>query len=471
MKYRALAGALACLAFLAASGAGAQGLRPSGGSKGVPARGLAPAPAPAPASAPPAAAAGAADAIRPADHIVAVVNSEPVTNHEVRVRLQRIEAQLARQGGALPPPAALAREVLERTILEKAQLQAARELGIKVDALAVAQAEQSVARQNGVTQAELYQRLQADGISPARFREELHNQLTLQRLREREVDGRVRVSELDIDQYLRDQRAPSGGAASAMELAQVLVPVPEGASAAEVAVLQERAQVLADKARAGADFAALARAESAAPESAQGASMGLRSADRYPELFVQAVQPLGVGAIAGPLRSGAGFHVLKVLAKSDGADSAMAVQSHARHILLVPGPTLSETAAAQRLSDYRQRILAGQADFAELAREFSQDASAKQGGDLGWATPGRYVPEFEAVLDTLQPGQISEPLVSRFGVHLIELLERRQVRLSQREQRDAVRDAVREKKVEEAYATWLQELRSRAYVEYRDAPQ
>ena len=471
MKYPALALALACLASLASQGAAAQGLRPAAAGKAPTARGLPP-PSAAPSALSAAMPAGdGASGIRQADYIVAVVNSEPVTNHEVSVRVARIEAQMAQQGGAAPPREALVREVLERTILEKAQLQAAREMGIKVDALAVTQAEQAVAQQNGITHAAMLQRLAADGISPERFREELRNQLTLQRLREREVDARVRVSELDIDQYLQDQPAAAAGAHVGIELAQVLVPVPEGTSPTELVALQARAQSVADKARAGDNFAVLARDYSAAPESADGGSLGMRSADRYPELFMQATQALPVGAIAGPLRSGAGFHVLKVLAKSQGGAAAMVLQNHARHILLVPGPQLSETAAAQRLADYRRRILAGQADFAELAREVSKDGSAKQGGDLGWATPGRYVPEFEAALEALQPGEISEPLVSRFGVHLIQLLERRQVQLSQREQRDMVRDAVREKKIEEAYATWVQELRARAYVEYRDVPQ
>ena len=509
MKYRALALAMTCvasLAFSAADAAAAAATGPTGaGKKATAARTAKPAssnksakpakpakkstavPAAAAAAAATGAAAGAAatsaapapaaTGIRQADYIVAVVNSEPVTNHEVTVRVERIADQMARQGAAVPPRAALVREVLERTILEKAQLQAAKEVGIKVDALAVKQSEQAVARQNGITIDALLQRLQADGISPERFREELRNQLTLQRLREREVDARVRVSELDIDQYLQEQQgagaAPAAAAAAnvGIELGQVLVPVPENSSPAEVAALQARAQSVADKARAGGDFAVLARDYSAAPESAQGGSLGLRSADRYPELFTEATLALPVGGVAGPLRSGAGFHVLKVLNKSEGGPTTMAVQNHARHILLVPSAKLTETAAAQRLADYRQRILAGTADFAELAREISKDGSAQQGGDLGWATPGRYVPEFEAALAQLQPGEIGEPLVSRFGVHLIQLLERRQVELSQREQRDAVRDTVREKKIDEAYETWLQELRARAYVEYRDAPQ
>ena len=497
MKYRALALALTCLASFASqdaaaqTGAGKKAAKTAKSTQSTQSTKAAPS-APSAnlnkkaAAAAAAAAAGvsaqsntatapaASDGIRQADYIVAVVNSEPVTNHEVTVRVERIAAQIQRQGAALPPRAVLVREVLERTILEKAQLQAAQELGITVDALALEQSEQTVARQNGISMAELHQRLQADGISPERFREELRTQLTLQRLREREVDSRTRVTELEIDQYLQTQQTPDSPASAAnigLELGHVLVPVPENASPAEAAALQARAQSVADQARAGGDFAALAREHSASPESAQGGSLGLRSADRYPALFTEATLALPVGGVAGPLRSGAGFHILKVLNKAQADSSAMVVQNHARHILLTPSAKLTETAAAQRLADYRQRILAGQADFAELAREFSQDGSAKQGGDLGWATPGRYVPEFEAVLAQLQPGDISEPLVSRFGVHLVQLLERRQVQLSQREQRDMVRDTVREKKIEDAYEAWLKELRSRAYVEYRDAPQ
>ncbi|MGP1629815.1 MAG: peptidylprolyl isomerase, partial [Giesbergeria sp.] len=174
---------------------------------------------------------------------------------------------------------------------------------------------------------------------------------------------------------------------------------------------------------------------------------------------------------AGPVRSGAGFHVLKVLEKTQANAAAAVVQNHARHILLRTGPQLSEAAAAAQLADYRKRITAGLASFESLAREHSKDGSAQQGGDLGWSTPGRYVPEFEEVLDTLKPGEISQPVVSRFGVHLIELIERREVQLSPREQREAARQVLRQKKMEETYATWAREQRARAYVEYRDVPQ
>ena len=477
MNHRVLALGLACLTTFVSAGASAQGLRAPGAAKpGVARAPAASAKAPArtataAAATAAAATAASAPATRQADYIVAVVNADPVTNNEVQARLARATEQLAAQGNP-PPRELLLREVLERLILEKIQLQQATEGGIRVDDYAITQAELAVARQNSVSVAEMHQRLNADGITPAQFREDLRRQLTLQRLREREVEARVRVSEQDVDIYLRQAQSGTGDvAALELNLGHVLVAVPENADAATVAERQARAQAVAEQARAGQDFAALAREFSDAPERASGGLLGMRPAERYPELFVAATAALPVGAVAGPLRSGAGFHVLKVVEKDSISTAALVTQSHARHILLLPNAQLTEAAAVARPADYRRRILAGQADFAALAREHSKDGSAKQGGDLGWSTPGRYVPEFEAAMDALQPGDISEPLVSRFGVHLIQLMERRQVRPSAREQRDMARDAVRAKKLDEAYTQWGQELRARAYVEYREPPQ
>lgn len=466
MNHRVIALGLVCLASFVTQGAAAQGLRPSGGAGAGLSRGPAAAPSytlPAP---------GTGSALRSADFIVAVVNSEPVTNNEVRARAVRVEQQMAQQGSPLPPRDLLAREVLERLIVEKIQLQLAREGGIRVDDYAVGQAEESVAKQNRVSVDEMHRRLAADGISKERFREELRNQLLLLRLRERDVQSRVRVSDLDVDQYLREQQAGADASKLEINLGHILVVVPENATPQQVEERRVRAQQAADKVRAGEDFAAVAREFSDAAEAkTSGGLLGLRPADRYPELFVSATAQLPLGGIAGPVRSPAGFHVLKLVDKTSAGVPAVAIQSHARHILLRTGPQLTESAAAARLADYRRRVLAGQADFAELAREHSQDGSAKQGGDLGWSNPGRYVPEFEQAMNALKPGDVSEPLVSRFGVHLIQLLERRETKLTQREQRDMARDTVREKKVEEAFANWMQELRGRAYVEYREAPQ
>lgn len=454
MHPRVFAFGLACLAGALAVPAAAQGVRIPGAQQ---APTLAPAPARSTTAEP-----------RAADFIVAVVNSEPITRNELAARVARISRQLAAQNRPLPAGDALARDVLEALIVEKVQLQAAREAGISVADLAVEQAEASVARQNDLSKEAMYRQLRADGISPEQFRKELRAQLLLQRLRERE--GRAgKVSEFEVDQYLRDQQPQNGAAALELNLGHILIAVPEDASAAVLSEREQRARTIAERARQGADFAALAKEFSDAPEASQGGQMGLRPAERYPELFVNATGALAVGGVAGPLRSGAGFHVLKLLEKSRGdAAAATVIQSHARHILLRTGAQLSEAAAAAQLAEYRQRIAAGLASFESLAREHSQDGSAAQGGDLGWSTPGRYVPEFEAALEALQPGEISPPVVSRFGVHLIQLLERRQVKLTPREQREVAREALRQKKADEAYANWVRELRGRAYVEYRD---
>ena len=288
-------------------------------------------------------------------------------------------------------------------------------------------------------------------------------------MRERELEPRVRVTELDIDQYLREAQSNSDPATRQINLAQILVAVPDDANDVQVATLQARAEALLARVRAGEDFNNLARTASDAPDRSNGGQLGLRTADRYPSLFVDATRALAVGEVSALVRSGAGFHLLKVMERQDANLPPTAVtQTRSRHILLRPSAQLSEAAARDRLLAYRAQIQAGQADFAALARQHSQDGSAAQGGDLGWASPGMFVPEFEQFMNRLAPGQVGEPLVSRFGVHLIEVLERRRVETSQREQREAVRGLLREKKLDEAYLLWAQDQRSRAYVELRE---
>ncbi len=445
---------LLCLACMAALSAQAQGLRPPANLSlgSVAARAMQSGP-------------------QQADYIVAVVNAEPITRSELQQRVQRARAQLSQQGVTLPPQEELARQVLERLISEKAQLQMATENGVRVEEDAIDQAEQNVAHQNQIDVAELRRRVQADGMTLARFRAELRDQIALTRLREREVDGRVKVSEQEIDQYLQDQRNNIDLATLELDLGQVLVAVPENATPEQTQVLQARAQRVLERARAGEDFSALVKEYSDGMERASGKSMGLRSADRYPTLFVQAVLRLDKGAVTGLLRSPAGFHILKVMDKrSPGLPPTTATQNHARHILLRTGPQLTQVAALERLAGVKKRIQSGQADFAAMAKEMSQDGSAKDGGDLGWAAPGQFVPEFEEVMMRLEPGQISDPTVSRFGVHLIQLTERREAPLSVREQRELVRNFVRERKLEEAYLTWTQDVRGKAYVEFREPP-
>ena len=406
---------------------------------------------------------------RQADFVVALVNSEPITNSELQTEVKRALQQLSQQRRPLPDKNELTRQVLERLIGDRIQLQLANQSGIRIDDAAVDLAELNIARQNQLGVAELRRQLLADGVSASQFRAQLREQLTLTRLRERELDPRVRVTELDIDQYLREAQSNSDPATRQISLAQILVAVPDGASDAQVATLQARAEALLSRVRAGEDFNNLARAASDAPDRSNGGQLGLRTADRYPTLFVDATRALAVGEVSALVRSGAGFHLLKVMERQDANLPPTAVtQTRSRHILLRPSAQLSEAAARDRLLAYRAQIQAGQADFAALARQHSQDGSAAQGGDLGWTSPGMFVPEFEQFMNRLAPGQVGEPLVSRFGVHLIEVLERRRVETSQREQREAVRGLLREKKLDEAYLLWAQDQRSRAYVELRE---
>jgi peptidyl-prolyl cis-trans isomerase SurA len=402
-----------------------------------------------------------------ADFIVAVVNSTPITNVELQLRLLRVQQQLSRQGN-VPPRSQLLREVLERLILERAQLQLARELGVTPDDAAVEQAVDNVALQNQVSLEELKRRLSADGVDYARFRADVRDELTLVRLREREVDSRVKVSEQEIDQFFRDRLAQAGAEPERIQLAQILVAVPESATADQVRALQAKAQRVLDRVRAGEPFAGVAAEVSDAADRAAGGDLGLRPVDRLPSLFVDAVRDLKDGALAGPLRSGAGFHVLQLVKRSRDAAALTVIQTRARHILFKSGPKFNEAQATAKLLDFKRLIVAGQADFAALARDNSEDGSAKDGGDLGWTSTGMFVPEFEQVMNQLAPGQIADPLVSRFGVHLLQVMARREAPLSEREQRELARNLVREKKIEEAFILWQQEVRGRAYVEFRN---
>lgn len=402
-----------------------------------------------------------------ADFIVAVVNSTPITNIELQLRLLRVQQQLSRQGN-VPPGSQLVREVLERLILERAQLQLARELGVTPDDAAVDQAVDTVARQNQVSLEELKRRLSADGVEYVRFRADVRDELTLVRLREREVDSRVKVSEQDIDQFFRDRQAQAVAEPERIQLTQILVAVPESATADQVRALQAKAQRALERVRAGEAFASVAAEVSDAPDRAAGGDLGLRPVERLPSLFVDAVRDLKEGALAGPLRSGAGFHVLQLVKKSRDAAALTVIQTRARHILFKAGPQFNEAVATTKLLEFKRLIVAGQSDFAALARDNSQDGSAKEGGDLGWASAGMFVPEFEQVMNQLAPGQIADPLVSRFGVHLIQVMARREAPLSEREQRELARNLVREKKIDEAFILWQQEVRGRAYVELRN---
>lgn len=430
-------------------------------------------PAPAAAAATrPAASPSAARQVE-ADYIVAIVNTEPVTNSEVRVRMARAEKQLAERNMRPVPEGELRREMLERLISERAQLQYARESGLKVDEASLTQAELTIARQNQLTSVEqLHQRVQQEGLNLKDFREDVRNQVLLARLREREIEPKLKITDPDVDAFIRERTGAKPGDQE-INLAMILVSVPEGASVEERARLDARAQEVGRRARGGEDFTKLAQEFSDANNRGQdGGVLGLRPSDRYPELFVQSTRRLKVGDVSAPVKSDAGWHILKLLERKQGGElpDVKIPQTQASHILLRVGPSQSERVAVDRLADFKRRIQSGQSTFEALAREYSQDASAKEGGDLGWASPGQFVPEFEQVLNNLDIGQISDPVVSRFGVHLIKVDGRREQSLTPAEQRQLARNMLRERKAQEAFETWASEVRTRAYVEYREPP-
>lgn len=412
-----------------------------------------------------------AQTARAADYIVAVVNSEPITHSELSAEIQRVTRTLEQQKQAQPPAAELRQRVLERLVNERAQLQLAAEIGIRTDAATVDLAEQAVARQGGIGVPELHKRLAQDGTTVDAFRARLRDQQTLERLYEREVGNRNRVSESELDQYLAEQLANSKDPmAQDINLAQLLVAVPEKATAEQAAGLFKQAQKLLERIRQGESFEALVQQLSASDRS-NGGQLGLRRGDRYPALFVQATQDVPVGGVSEVVRSGAGFHLLKVVERRAPEKlTRFVVQTHARHILLRTGPKLAQTTAIERLAAAKKRIQSGATTFAAVAREMSQDGSAEQGGDLGWSNPGMFVPEFEEVMNKLEEQEISAPLVSRFGVHLLQVLERRKVELNPRELREMARMELRAARYDKAFENWAQEVRARAFVEYRDAP-
>ncbi|MBQ9579239.1 MAG: peptidylprolyl isomerase [Ottowia sp.] len=426
------------------------------------------------ASASAASAAAPAAALRGADHIVAVVNSEPITDNEVRTAAARVRHQMQQARQGMPPEDELRRAVLERLISERAQMQYAKENGLEVSDSVLAQAELSIARQNQLaTVQELHARMQQEGFNVEDFRRDLRGQVLLARLREREIEPRLSVSESEIDAFIREQTGINPADMLEINLAMILVAVPEGADAAATAPLQARAQDIARRATAGEDFAALAREYSDAyGRGSDGGVLGLRPASRYPDLFVRSTQRARVGEVVGPVRSDAGFHVLKVIERRQSRDlpETHITQTHVSHILLPVGERQNEAQALARAADLRRRITSGAATFEALAREYSSDASAEQGGVLGWALPGQFVPEFEQAMSNLNPGQLSEPVITRFGVHLIRVDDRRQHTLSSSEQRELARNMLREKKAQEAFETWAREVRGRAWVELRDEP-
>ena len=399
------------------------------------------------------------------DRIVAVVNREVITQFELNARAERAVRELRSRGTSPPERDALERQLLERLIIDKVQLQFAAETGVQIDDLQLDAAITRIAEGNRLPLAEFRRALERDGIAFAKFREEVRDEIVLARLREREVENRITVAENEIDNFLAEQQSSKDPQVE-YNLSHILLRLPEQARPEQLERQRARAEEALARLQAGGDFAQIAATYSDAPDALQGGAIGWRGPERLPELYSEAASGLRPGQSSGILRSPAGFHILKLVGQRGGGAPFMLEQNHIRHILIRAGELTSEEEAKRRLVALRERIVNG-ADFGEIARQHSDDASAARGGDLGWIYPGDTVADFERVFTSLAPMQLSEPVKTGFGWHLIQVLERKTADASSDRKRLEARKALRERKSDEAYQEWLRQLRDRAYVEHR----
>ena len=402
----------------------------------------------------------------PADRIVAVVNDEAVTATQLRDAMTRVVGQLRSQGVELPPREVLEEQVLERLVLERAQLQLARENGITVDESTMQRAITRIGDNAGLNEEELREALRNDGLSWERFREDLRKEILITRLREREVDSRIVVTDAEVDNYLANAPEPEPSERELL-VAHILLRMAEDAGEDEVAAAQRTAAEILERHEAGEAFQQLAIEFSEAPDARDGGVIGWRQPERLPALFAEAVDGLGRGEVSEVLRSAAGLHIVKVVDTRGGPEGDQVEQTKARHILMRTTEVLPDAEVQNRLEGLRERIVVGSESFEDLAKVHSDDLSAARGGDLGWILPGDTVPEFERAMDALEPGEVSEPVRSPFGWHLIQVVERRVQDVSEDRLRAEARNALRQRKSEEAYESWLRELRDTTYIDIR----
>ena len=398
------------------------------------------------------------------DRIIAVVNDEVVTERELAARVDFALRQLAQQGTQPPARQILEKQLLERTINDRVQMQHARDTGTRVDNAELDRAMVKIAEQNKMTVAELRTVLAKDNVPYDKFREDIRSEITLSRLREREVAQKIVVTESEIDNFIQTQLTQPGR--DEFNVSHILIAVPEKASPEQLQARRERAEQALAQIKGGTDFRQVAAAFSDGPEALQGGLIGWRETSRLPALFLDAVRPLQAGQLTELLRSPNGFHILRLNERRGGAAPIVVQQTRARHILVKTNELISETEARNRILALKDR-LDNKVDFAELARARSEDTSASRGGDLNWLSPGDTVPEFERAMDELKPGEISGPVRSPFGWHLIQVMERRNQDMTQEGQRMNARQTLRERKTDEAYQEWVRQLRDRAYVEQR----
>ena len=399
------------------------------------------------------------------DRVLVVVNDEAITqwdlNEQRKVMLQQLKA-----ANITPPPSdVLDKQVLERLIAQRAVLQYAKETGIRVDDTTVERTVLRVAEENKLSPDEFRKVLEREGIAYANYREDIRNQIIFQRVRDREVDSKITVSDAEVDNYLTTVASQAGGDDEYL-LSHIYVTVPEQATPDVVEARRQRAEEALAQVKAGKDFGEVAASYSSAPDASSGGNLGWRTAARLPSVFTDVVRTMKPGDVSGILRSAGGFHVVKLVDRRNRNQPTVVDQTHARHILIKVNESTSEADAKARIDRLRERLVGG-ASFEELARANSEDASSAKGGDLGWISPGDTVPDFERALNKLAVNEISEPVRTPFGWHLIQVLERRKQDITEQRRREQARQAIRQRKSDEQFDDFVRQLRDRTYVEYK----
>jgi peptidyl-prolyl cis-trans isomerase SurA len=433
-------------------------------------------PAPAPAPAPKAGTGGflppAASSAKVIDSVYVIVNDEVITKREVDNRVAEITARLRAQNAQLPDPEDLRRQVVEAMITERSQLQLGKEMGVRVSDTELDRAIGRIAESQKMSVQEMRNQMEKEGMTFAQFREQIRNEIVMQRLVDHEVDSKIQVSEAEIDTYMAAEKAAAAERVE-MDIAQILVRIPENASPEQIAARKARADEVARQLRTGADFAKMAATYSDAPDALSGGAIGWRDPNRLPPVFANELRKMKPGQVTPVVRTSVGFHILKLInerkpeAQQEQA-AAVVQQTHARHILLKLTPTQSEDEARKKLLEYKAKIESKQASFEDLARQFSQDSYAAKGGDMGWLFPGDTVPEIETVMNGLKPGEISGVIKSPFGLHIVQVIERKSEDTSKEKERATARQVLTERKRQEAMEDWARQVRDRAYVEFRE---
>ena len=399
------------------------------------------------------------------DRIVAIVDQTVVTEQELESRIATVTAQFKKQGTELPPEDILRKQILERLITDTLQIQYAAQTGLKVDDNQLDKTIERIAEQNQMTLTEFSEALAKDGVSMRKFRSDIRNEITIARLREREVDGRVNVSESEIDNFLTSQAANNENQ-DEFEISHILIRTPEEGATEDVQKAKAKVDSAVNELNTGKSFAKVSASFSDAPNALEGGNLGWKSGAQMPALFLDALKTMQIGDISPPLRSPNGFHVLKLTNKRGGNSPLVIQQTHSRHILIKLSEIMSEKEGKLKMDNIKERLDNGE-KFEVLARQYSEDSTASNGGDLGWVNPGDTVPQFEKAMNELKDNQISQPIRTQFGWHIIQVIERRSQDMSKEAARLKARQEIRAKKADEAYQDWIRELRDRAFVELR----